>query len=139
MNTVHVLELHGEIDISRKLALEHELDQVGNDGPDAFAILDVSSVTYLDTTLLNALVRFRNRLATHQPDVRFCLVAPRTNMIWRLLEITKLKTKFRLFDNLESARQFGQLFAAPQALASTKAIPTVRFEQEAAEGAFGFR
>ena len=136
MNTVHVLKLQGEIDISRKLTLERELDQVETYGSNAFVIIDLSAVTYLDTTLLNALVNLRNRLATQQPDIRFCLVAPHTSMIWRVLEITKLRTTFRLFDTLDSARQVGELFSSSQALASTMAIPTVRFEQEAAERAF---
>jgi anti-anti-sigma regulatory factor len=104
MRYLRVLELHGEIDFSRRRSIEITFDTVGRPGSAPFTILDLTRVGYLDTTFLNALLRARDRMAKEQPKSQLCLVAPRSNMIWRLFEIVSLGPTFALFDNLAAAR-----------------------------------
>ena len=113
MDNLHVLGLHGEIDVSQKVRIERELDQIERFGPDAVTILDLADVRYLDTTFLNAILRVRARLAKTQPRHCIFLSAPRTSMVWRLLEIAKLDGAFLLFDDLASARRCGMIALHP--------------------------
>ena len=105
MGQLHLLELHGEIDISRRSYIERELRQIEAFGPDAITIVDLDNVPYLDTTFLNALVRTRNRLRTWRPADCILLAAPRTSMIRLLFEITDLDKAFPLFDDAVAARR----------------------------------
>jgi anti-anti-sigma regulatory factor len=104
MDNLQVLELHGDIDVSRKFWIEGELDTLENLGPQTRAIIDLTQVPYLDTTFLNALMRVNARLAKDRPGVHISLVASRENIIWRLFDILKLNAAFDLFDNMASAR-----------------------------------
>ncbi len=113
MDNLHVLGLHGEIDISQKQWIERELDQIERFGPEAFTILDLTAVRYLDTTFLNALIRVKNRLAEYKPRIRICIVAPRISIVWRLSEITKLDAVFQLFEDVASARRSGAALTLP--------------------------
>jgi anti-anti-sigma factor len=105
MENLHVLTLHGEIEVSKKVRIERELDQIEHFGPGAFVIIDLTDVRYADTTFINALLRVRNRLATTQPRTSIALAAPRTSMICRLFEITKLNRVFPFFDDVAAARR----------------------------------
>jgi anti-anti-sigma factor len=103
MDNLQVLELHGEIDVSRKRWIEHEFDKLEDLGPGTRAIIDLTQVEYLDTTLLNALMRVNARLARVRPGIRISLVASRDSMIWRLAEILQLDTVFEIFENMATA------------------------------------
>ncbi len=111
MDNLQVLELHGDIDISRKHWIERELDTLLDCGPETCAIIDLTRVPYLDTTFLNALMRVNARLTRDCPSVRISLVASRDNMIWRLLTILRLNTVFQLFEDVATARAGQSLLA----------------------------
>jgi anti-anti-sigma factor len=103
MANLHVLALDGEIDISQKHRIEHELAQIGQFGPEAVVILDLSAVDHVDTTFINALIRVRNGWPEAQRGARIRIVAPHGNNIWTLFGVTKLDRIFPLFENLPSA------------------------------------
>ncbi len=112
MDNLQVLELHGDIDVSRKHWIERELDKLADLGPETCAIIDLTRVPYLDTTFLNALMRVNARLTKDRPGIRISLVASRENMIWRLFEILKLNAVFRLFEDVATARAGQSILAS---------------------------
>jgi anti-anti-sigma factor len=103
MANLHVLRLDGEIDVAQRQRIERELAVIEGFGADAIVILDLTDVVYVDTTFLNALIRLRNRTDHAQRDDSIRLVAPTSNSIWQLFEITKLDSVFPLFDTMEAA------------------------------------
>lgn len=106
MPNVHVVAIHGEIDISQKQWIEGELSQIDGFGPSATTIVDLSDVRYLDTTFLNALCGVERRLAGDRPNSGLCVVMPTSNPVSRLFGITKLDAVFRLFEDMPSARRY---------------------------------
>ncbi len=109
MDNLRVIEFHGDIDIVAKDWVERELGRLEVAGDEAFTIVDLTRVRYLDSTFLNALMAVRNRMAKNTPDLRISLVAPRVGNIRRLFEMAKLDAVFPLFDDVPSARR--SLFA----------------------------
>ena len=106
MTNVHVLALHGEIDISQKQSVEQELAQIEGFGPSATTILDLNDVGYVDSTFLNALCQLKRRLDNHEPTANLCIVAPRDTAVSRLFAITELDRVFSLFEDISSARRY---------------------------------
>jgi len=104
MANLHVLRLDGEIDVAQKRRIESELAEIEGFGSDAVVILDLTDVSYVDTTFINALLKVRNHSAHAHREGSIRLVAPHSNSVWQLLEITKLDTVFPLFDNMTAAR-----------------------------------
>jgi anti-sigma B factor antagonist len=99
---IHVLELHGEIDISRQHEIEKKLGQIELFGRGSVTILDLTDVRYADTTLLNALVKTQKDVAS-LPGGGIFIVAPKH--IARIFEITALDQVFPMFDDALSARR----------------------------------
>jgi len=101
-----VVALHGELDFSEKARIERELSQIDKFGPGAITILDLSGVRYVDPTILNSLIGVRKRLERDQPGSSVCIVAPRTNFVWRVFEVTQLDKIFRIFADVEEAHNY---------------------------------
>jgi anti-anti-sigma factor len=91
------LKIHvgGEVDLGTSAALERALE------PSLHAtravVLDLSDVTFLDSSALNALVQSQRRL--RERGIGFSLVAPPGSAAARILELTHLTTTFR-FDGV---------------------------------------
>lgn len=108
MPNVHVLALHGEIDLDRKVATEAELHHLeGLD--DAFVIIDLSDVTYIDTTLLNLLVKLQHHLAERSTETTVAIVAERNGNVGRVLGVTGFDTRFAIYDDMSAARKAAYL------------------------------
>lgn len=105
MDNLRVIEFHGDIDIVAKDWIDRELGRLEVAGDEAFTIVDLTRVRYLDTTFLNALMLVRNRMAKNAPDTRIYLVAPRGGSVRRLFEMAKLDVVFPLFHDVPSARR----------------------------------
>lgn len=84
------LALDGEWDLSRKSELSELLSGLTNEGP---AIIDLSQVTYVDSTVLNALAVLRLKFK----DLRMTLIVPNKNV----LRIFKLANFDKLFHIVE--------------------------------------
>lgn len=108
MAKVHVLTLHGEIDLSRKQWIEEELAQIERFGPHSRTIIDLSDVPYLDTTFLNALCRIRAGLVSDGLERAICIVCPSSSHLARIFELTQLDRVFRLFDSLPLAYKYAR-------------------------------
>lgn len=86
------ITLRGELDLADKKALSALFDSVDRT---AHVVLDLSDVTYMDSTILGCLVHLRKRLAEHGGDLRLFGVNPN---ILRLLTVAGLD---RVFDIAE--------------------------------------
>jgi anti-anti-sigma factor len=104
MVNFHVLELNGEIDIAQRQRLARELDVIEEFEPESVVILDLTGVNYVDTTLLNALIRIRNHFHGARSDGSIRLVAHPNNNIRKLLAVTNFDRIFPAFDDLAAAR-----------------------------------
>jgi anti-anti-sigma factor len=101
MVNIRVLEVHGEIGIERKSWIERKLGQIELCGADSTTILNLTDVSYADSTLLKALIAAQKQ-APHKN--RLCIVA--SKRISRLFQITALDRLFPTFDNVSSARAY---------------------------------
>ena len=104
-----MLELHGEIDISRQHEIEKKLGQIELLSQEAVTIVDLTDVRYADTTLLNALMKTHKNVARDLPGGGIFIVAPKH--IARIFEITTLNAVFPMFEDVFSARRQASLSA----------------------------
>jgi anti-sigma B factor antagonist len=102
-----VLAVHGDADLNGAEELESRLTEVIEEGPSA-VVVDLSGVTFLDSTVLGVLLRGLKRLRAR--GGRFRVVAPSAE-IRRIFELTYLD---RLFE-LDATRE--------EALVATAALP----------------
>ncbi len=105
MNRMRIVALHGEYDLWRESSLEQQLREIEDFGAGTATIVDLSDVTFLDSTVLNALCRLRHRLIAEKPGASICLVAPRGHFAWRLFSITNLDRLFYIFEDVGFARR----------------------------------
>lgn len=89
--------LAGELDISRKQELRDALRSAASG--DA-VLLDLSKVTWADSTALAELLRFCTDLERRNVPVALLVVAPQFN---RVIEYAGLRTTFRVFDRRDDA------------------------------------
>lgn len=94
----HVLGVRGEVDLATAPQLARAIgDVVGADQP---VCLDLSGVSFMDSTGLRELVRARN--AVDEVGGRLVIV-PGTGPVAKLLSITGLEGKLELSDSVDAA------------------------------------
>ncbi|HVB07055.1 MAG TPA: STAS domain-containing protein [Acidimicrobiales bacterium] len=98
-NGVPVLALRGEIDLSSSPQLREALVRLQEEEPPV-VVLDLSDVTFLDSTGLGILIGALKRRESAGGDLR--LVITRPNLL-KVFEITGLTTVFRLFPSRAEA------------------------------------
>lgn len=91
----HILVIRGEADMATAVEFNERFYQAARAGKLAF-VADLSDVSYIDTTMLNALVVGHRRMAKEAG--RFAVVC-RSETVARLLELTGV---YELFDVFES-------------------------------------
>ena len=94
-----VLAILGEIDVSTAPELRDRLLTVAQSGR-TIVVVDLSGVTFLDSTALGVLVSGLKRFRAAEGDLRL-VVAGRN--VAKVLEITGLTDVFRIFDTVEEA------------------------------------
>lgn len=82
-----IVTLTGELDIYRATAIHETLASVPPN-----AIIDLSAVTYLDSTLLNELARVRKRVGTD------LVLVVGSQQVRRILEVAGFARLFRIVD-----------------------------------------
>lgn len=94
-----VVAARGEIDVATAPALRERLDLVidRDSGP---VVVDLTSVTFIDSTGLGVLIGARQRCAEGSRDLRIVIVEPR---ILKVFEITGLTDLFSIHRTLEPA------------------------------------
>ncbi|MEO7427756.1 MAG: STAS domain-containing protein, partial [Acidimicrobiales bacterium] len=81
-----VVHLHGELDLASAPQLEEAIAAATTKGP-LPVTLDLSQVTFIDSSALRALVRAGRELAA---EGRVLQIGPRSEVVSRVLEMTQL-------------------------------------------------
>jgi anti-anti-sigma factor len=93
-----VVAIVGEIDMANAPEVASAIDS----GQGATRIVvDLSDVTFLDSSALNAFVQSRQSLAEH--DVAFRIVSPANHPVRNIFEITRLTEPLSVVDSLDDA------------------------------------
>jgi anti-sigma B factor antagonist len=94
-----VLAIKGEIDVSTAPELRDRLLAVAQTGGET-VIVDLSEVTFLDSTALGVLVSGLKRFRAEGGDLRLVVTG---RSVAKVLEITGLVDVFSIFDSVEAA------------------------------------
>jgi anti-sigma B factor antagonist len=95
---VWVLTLHGEHDVSTQQTLREQLEHVHRAGGPV--VVDLSHATFIDSTVIGALVRRRSE---DDDPTTFVLVAPTHYQGTRLIELLGIGTTFPIYPTREAA------------------------------------
>ncbi len=95
----HVIRVTGEIDLGNITFLQAALEPAINNSQSV--IMDLSAVTYLDSTALHAMVRSNRQLKTH--DCRLVVIGP--PFLFKLLSITGLQDHLTVVSSMAAAAQ----------------------------------
>ena len=106
MAIVREFAFHGDFDISQKAAIQQRFEHMREAGPRT-TILDLSDVSYLDTTFLNAIMALQKWTVVDDSDSRVCIAAGRN--LSRILHITALDKMFPVFASMTLAREYAAL------------------------------
>ena len=107
MAIVRELAFHGDFDISQKAEIERGFEPMRRTGSPKMTILDLTDVSYLDTTFLNAMVGIAQWAVDHNTDSRLCVAAGRN--LSRIFHITALDRMFPVFATMALAREYAIL------------------------------
>ena len=94
-----VLAVRGEIDVSTAPQLRDRLLAVAQDGH-ATAVVDLSEVSFLDSTALGVLVSGLKRFRSAGGDLRLVVTGQR---VAKVLEITGLGDVFPIYESADAA------------------------------------
>jgi anti-sigma B factor antagonist len=94
-----VLEVEGEVDMLTAPAVLKAVEEVPEDTP--WIVIDLTKVSFLDSSGLNTLVQARRALDARQATMR--LVVPADGAIRRVFEITHLTEALTVVDTREAA------------------------------------
>lgn len=103
MTSLHLVSLHGDIDISHRGSIDEKLAPIRNFGANSVTVLDLSDVSYADSTFLHAMLRLYKHLQNQCPASNVCVVA--TKQIRRVFRVTGLDRLFPVFDDVPTAQQ----------------------------------
>jgi anti-anti-sigma factor len=97
---IATIRLTGELEINRKAEIRHALTFSENARG---AVIDLSEVTYADSTALTELLRFCAGLQRDEVPVA---VVIRTPQLSRLVQYAGLSSAFKIFNDIEKARRY---------------------------------
>lgn len=97
--TATIVELSGDIDMHRVGGIHHELLAICREQPSRL-VLDLSAVSYMDSSGVGTLVDIFRRVNTYSGFM--ALVGPNAR-VQNLFEITKLDRFFRIFATRDEA------------------------------------
>ena len=102
-NAVHLVRLTGEFDVATVPEVAAALDQAIADPKSRTLAVDLSEVTFLDSTMLQALVSGRDRAQLARKPM--WLVRP-DPLAWRVFTVTMLHKLFRDFGSLDELETY---------------------------------
>ncbi len=94
-----VVEVAGEVDMATAPQLKQALNAALSGT--RRVVVDLSNVTFLDSTALNALVQGQRELA--EREIAFAIVSPKDQVVRSVFEITRLTESLRVVDSLDAA------------------------------------
>lgn len=99
IQTVRVIEVHGEVDIAAAVQLEPQLDAATDTEP-RIVVIDLTPVEFFDCYSLRLLCRVESRVT--ERGGQFLLVCPQP-LILRMLRVSGLRARFAPLPTLEEA------------------------------------
>ncbi|MBO0714329.1 MAG: STAS domain-containing protein [Acidimicrobiales bacterium] len=93
-----VVDVRGEIDLSTAPLLDQRLSQLAGTQK---LVVNLTGVTFLDSSGLGVLVRTSNKVETHGGVIRLVVSHPQ---VQKVLEITGLASTLPVFRTLDAAR-----------------------------------
>jgi anti-anti-sigma factor len=102
-NAVHLVSLTGEFDVADVQDVATALDEAIADAQSRTVAVDLSEVTFLDSTMLQTLVSGRDRAQLARKPT--WLVRPEP-LAWRVFTVTMLHKLFRDFGSLEELEHY---------------------------------
>lgn len=99
LQEARVVGVSGEIDLSNAAELLEEIGEAVRSGA-TLIIVDLSGVTFLDSSGIAMLFRLRQRLTHSRQELR--LVVPRQSPIRRVLDITRVGELIPIEESLEA-------------------------------------
>jgi anti-sigma B factor antagonist len=94
-----VMSLTGDVDLATAPGLRQRLAEMTGPGP-SFVVIDMSDLTFIDSTGLGVLVGALRRMRSHDGDLR---IAAARSGIARVFGITGLDRVFELFPTVHEA------------------------------------
>jgi anti-anti-sigma factor len=94
-----IVTIVGEIDMANAPEVKGAID-ASRDGAER-VVVDLSAVTFLDSSALNALVHSQRDLAEH--EISFGVVSPADQSVRKVFEITHLTEPLSVVDSLDVA------------------------------------
>jgi anti-anti-sigma factor len=98
LEDARVVRVSGEIDLSNAHDVLESIGEAVRSGATAI-IVDLSGVTFLDSSGISMLFRLRERIGYSRQDL--CLVVPPTSPIRRVLDLTRVSDVIPLHDSLD--------------------------------------
>lgn len=98
---IQILRLTGNFDVTSHMPAREWLEAAASEPP-AFVVVNLSGVTFLDSTALSTLVLGKKRAQALNGDVRLCEVQQQVRIIF---ELTRLDRVFEIFLSEEEAIQ----------------------------------
>jgi anti-anti-sigma factor len=100
---VDTIQAVGEFDLSNIEALDEALKAALSGGSTASCLLDLSAVTFMDSTIVKALVRWSKEAQVSQREGLAILVGGPESPATRVLRLVGLAERLPLFTSLEAA------------------------------------
>jgi len=94
-----IVTIVGEIDMATAPEVSSAIDTAHDDAERV--VVDLSEVTFLDSSALNAFVQSQQGLALH--DIAFRIVSPADHAVRNVFEITRLTEPLRVVGSLDEA------------------------------------
>lgn len=91
-SSVLVIPLRGELDINRAIEIEETLAIAGPGGP---ILLDLSEVTYADSTVISALFRCVEQAAVAERRIAVLIVTPQLSRLFEYAGVAEAIPLFR--------------------------------------------
>jgi anti-sigma B factor antagonist len=104
-SALYVIRLEGDFDVANAEDVTVALDTAIADPDSRTLAIDLSAVTFLDSTLLQALVTGRDRAQLAHKPVWIVRPAP---VVWRVFTVTMLHKLFRDFESLEALQEYAR-------------------------------
>jgi|SRR5690554_3419157 anti-sigma B factor antagonist len=96
---IQILRLSGNFDVTSHMPAREWLETAASKPP-AFVVVNLSGVTFLDSTALSTLVLGKKRAQALNGDVRLCEIQQQVRIIF---ELTRLDSVFEIFLSEEEA------------------------------------
>ena len=96
-----VLLLEGRLDNEASLELKRKIKEMVKSGP-AFLVLDMSAVSFVDSSGLGALVACLRTATARDGDLKLCGLSPQLRSV---LELTRLHRLFEIYATPQAAAE----------------------------------